>query len=182
MGYHDNKEYEHVELDTGVDDSTSKSKLDNIIDSINPLGVKVEVSQLLGESSLLNGGLFGQALRLLRVHLEDMKDRNELSEDMAGEIYGKLMSDTFTGSVDFLFKNEQLTISDREASAKLISSLQEVKKYDLDFEKSQIERQKIQFELNELMPIEREKMIEDVEFLHLKHLGAQIENDTLYQK
>ena len=178
MGYHDNAIFPYVELDTNIDDANAKERLQDLIDSINPLGVEVSEEDLVGDSTLLNGGILGKILRLNRVHLEDSKDRNELSESASGEAYSRMLESSLVNSVDFLFKNQSLKISDREASAKLIHALQESKNLDLDFSKSEIERRKLQFEVNYLMPLQREQIVEDIEFLHLKHLGAKINNDT----
>ncbi len=176
--YHDSPVYDIDAFDTGISDTSAIVKLQSIIDKIDTTGMTVEEGDLIGDATLTNGGVYGDLLRLMRLHINDAKDNNELTEENAGEVYAKMMETALGGSIDFLFRRLETKRVDKLASFDLIKSLYESNKIKLNTEQDQVLRKKSMFELDYLMPLEREQLIETIENLHIEHQGKSIANDT----
>ena len=167
--YHGTVDYTIPDTPTGVDDTTGLLRLDTIINNIDPDGTSVDVESFIGNQTLLDGGVFGKLLRILRVHLEDMKNRNELTESMAGEVYSNFITHALSGSLEFLFKNEELKQTGKQRSIDMILGMLDIENKKLLKEQSQEELKLKEFSLKFLMPKEHESLTEKIELQHIEH-------------
>ena len=62
---------------------------------------KPDWSIIIGDKTLENGGYVGDLLHLTRTHLEDAKDKGELSEDASGEAYGQAILSSMKDAILF---------------------------------------------------------------------------------
>jgi hypothetical protein len=150
----------------------------HIIENIDTAGETVEEIDLIGSATLSDGGVYGDMLRLIRLHINDAKDNNELTESNAGEVYSNMMSAALSASIDFLFKRVESKRLDKATSLSLVRSLYDSSKIKLDIDSEQQNRKKSLFELKYILPLEREKLMETVEGMHIEHLGKTIMNNT----
>lgn len=119
--YHDNPIYDFDDFDVGLSDEIARDKLDTVIDTVNPNGNTVELSELIGSRTLEDGGVYGDILRLSRLHINDAKDKNELTSEVAGEVYARMMDISLNGALSFLFQRTESSRLDRANSVKLIN-------------------------------------------------------------
>ena len=180
--YHGNTDYTITRLDTGIIDTDGLGALQNIISGLDPSGVDIDISKLVGNMTLQDGGVLGKLLRLLRVHMNDMQDRNELTESITGEIYSNLIGQAMAGSMDFLFKNIEIKQADRERSLAMIEQLYKIEASKLSVDKMQIDREAGIFDLRFLKPLEHESLVEQIEKQHIEHQMDSFNLSTIMPK
>ena len=56
---------------------------------------------VIGDKTLENGGYFSDLLEITRAHLEDAKERGELTEEASGVAYGQAIMDSMKQAIEF---------------------------------------------------------------------------------
>ena len=177
--YHGQLNYNVTEETTGVDDTGIIAKINAYIDSININGSEIDPDKWYGESTIANGGVLGNLLRLLRVHINDMKDKQELSSDIAGQVYSSMIQTAISTSMQFLTADFELKQKSKLNDSSILNALIQGEQLLIDAKIKEWQRRETEFDLKVLKPLEREKLIEEVETLHIKHQVDQYNLDTI---
>jgi len=177
--YHGDTDYTIDDLDTGVDDSNALDSLKDIIDKIDPDGYTVSIDELVGDKTLENGGALGDILELLRLHINDMKNKSELTSQMTGQVYSAMIQQALTSAIDFLYRSKDMQQLDKQRSLDLVKKMFDIELSKLNNDDVQTKRKLDIFNLKFLKPLEHEQMIEQIEGLHVEHNIKQYELDEL---
>lgn len=181
---HPNSEVDNQEL-TGS--TINHDLLDNILQKLDGLKeqsfsepLTPDKSTIFGNSTLDNGGFVGQTMQLVRAHLHDSVRKNELSKQEVGNIYAQALLQAIESSVETYKFESQVSLNNMKAKADLLSEIIDAQIKVATLSKSDIEFLLSEFELKELMPLDRELKKEAIEQEHIKHdiLQKDLETST----
>lgn len=105
--------------------------------------VKPSFTNIVGEGTLENGGYFGRLMSVIRCHLTDMKENQEISKGESGEIYSSLLSHALSESVNF----EKSQLVDAMLFSKNLIELERLK---LEFKHKDVEYEQAIFNYTRL--------------------------------
>jgi len=185
--YHGDTDYSEKvsDLDTGYADSNGVTATNEIVDNIDPGGLSISVDELVGSKTLSDGGVLGDLLELLRVHVNDMINRSELDRTTAGQVYSSLIQTALTGSLDWVFRTNEVKQADKQRSLDMVQKLYEIEAAKLGVATMQEDRKLKMFDLNYIKPLDHEMLVEQVENQHIVHQltqsqydGSEINNNT----
>ncbi len=70
--------------------------------------INIEWSRIVGQMSIGNGGYIGDLLKLTRSHVEDAKERGEITESEAGKILAEVIPHAYKEGILFEMQNQKI--------------------------------------------------------------------------
>ncbi len=177
--YHGEGSADISSLDTGLVFSDGISTVNELLGSIDSSETPVVFSDMVGEQTLEDGGHLGSLLRLLRVHLDDMKERQELTADIAGQVYSNMITSAMNSSLEFIFRAFESGQKNKTLAIELLAKSLDAESGIISNASLELERKAKEYAHEVLQPLEREQLIEAIEGLHIDHSKGQYELNTL---
>jgi len=183
--YHGDTDYNIDNFDTGFNDDLAQQLVDDIFENLDTEEQEIDIAKLVGNKRLQDGGVLGDILELLRVHVDDMIARQELDRTSAGAMYSQLINTALTGSLEWIFKEAEFNQDDKKTTLDMVQQLYEIELAKMAVELGQQDRKLKIFDLEYMNPLKHESLVEEVENQHVIHQlttsqleGQIISNDT----
>jgi len=168
---HDNEETDLILQASSIDDGLSNSILEKMNQITGDVGnvSPVDDGTIIGSGTLEDGGFVGKAMYLVRCHLTDSLKKQEITKEMAGTIYGQAVVSLIGSSIEKYKIDSTIGLEQMKSKALILESIigSQIKLTNL--KSSDIDRMIKEFNLKELMPLDREIKKEEVEIQHVKH-------------
>jgi len=171
--------YSLSDYDTGIDLQPALDALESLMGEIDVSGEQVDILTIVGEQTLLNGGYLGKLLRLIRVHIQDMKQRGELTENESGIAIVTLMQEAMNEAMEFPFKNIQLKQDGKKKSIDAIREMIAIEKLKIDSANSELLRKETEFNLEFILPSNHQVLTEEIIAKHITHEISTYNLDNL---
>jgi hypothetical protein len=144
---------------------------DTLFSSIKP--VELDYDKLVGKKTLEDGGYIGDFFHIARLHIEDAKQRSELTESNAGEVFSTLFSQSMQQAIAY----EQ---ADKEMQLRSISNTIDTQIKLYNREQEAVNLNELKYRMEHMLPIEYLKSKEDLYNKHAVHKLS--EEDYLIKK
>jgi len=169
LDYHETNEEYVYPVKKELGNAEVQETLTTLISSLRDDAIPYTFKDLVGERTLADGGVVGGLLDLSKQHITQMVNDNELSEDIAGQVYSGMLPSAIDGALKFVMGLE-------ETKQKNISLILDklLKIYDLGLKDSTQEQQRyaidnLLFERDRLNALKEEDMLESIEIKHRQH-------------
>jgi hypothetical protein len=145
------------------------TQIKNLKNDVQQLNTGTDYKEIYNDSTLDNGGIVGDLLHLMRVHINDSIRKGELSKDMSGQAYVAAISEAVQASIQIYTVKSDSRFKYLENKLKLFDSLIGSYTNLMSMNQTEIDAKIKEFTLKELMPLDRELKKEDIEYKHKSH-------------
>lgn len=128
-----------------------------------------ERDSLIGEGSMDEGGVVGDLLSLYSAHISSAIRGQNLTKAEAGKVYAEAIP--AAGQLALAIQQQEVnaSISILDAKTKIIVELLRTAQIKQDTELKLLQAKESEFRLKVLLPLEREKLKEEIASVHVKH-------------
>ena len=143
---------------SSIGTSTNQDTYDNLI--------RPSFTNIIGTGTLDDGGYVGRLMQLIRVHITDMLENQELTKEVSGEVLSALLGKAITESIEF----EKHQLLSATAFAKSVAELEVLKQEVLS---STAKSKQDIYTFTDLMPVQKVLLEEQANVEHFKHLTEE---------
>jgi len=137
--------------------------------------LNIDWINIVGSKKIDNGGMFGDLLQVARAHIEDGKQKGELTEQQAGNIYSQFMIQALAQVMQFEL-NRTKTLADISLVNEQIKEVQA----NTDLKTKQLEYVDLEYKLKEReIEIKEEELILKEKQINVEILKAQNEIELI---
>jgi len=166
---------------TGLTDKQDlQPVISSIADTLTGLGeiTPVDIYKIVGNSTLTDGGSLGAYLNIFMVYIEEFRKKGSLDKKEVGVLYGKAMELASSNALSIELSTNESIIAKAKAVSDLALVMSKTNESSAQNAATTVDIAKSIYEYNNILPLTRLSLEEDIVHKHIQHEISSITKAT----